>query len=95
MANLVSIAVSALWVLGLAVILATVGYSDWLARERGIRLRQALTRRECVIAVSLGMALVALGLAGGAQGTVRLLWLILMLGCGAQAWRAWRAGGAT
>ncbi len=95
MANLASIAVNALWVLGLAVILAALGYSDWLAREKGMGLRQALTRRGFVIAASLGMALVALGLAGAARGAERLLWLILMLVCSAQAWRAWRIGNTT
>ncbi len=95
MVNLASIVVNALWVFGLAVILAALGYSDWLARERGMGLRQALTQRGFVIATSAGLALIALGLAGGAHGTARVLWLILTLACGLQAWRAWRAWNAT
>lgn len=90
MVNLASIALNALWVLGLAVILAALGTSDWLARERGMGLRQALTQRGFVIAASTGLALIALGMAGSAQGVVRLLWLILALACGVQAWRAVR-----
>lgn len=90
MVNLASIALNALWVLGLAVILAALGTSDWLARERGMGLRQALTQRGFVIAASAGLALIALGMAGSAQGVVRLLWLILALACGVQAWRAGR-----
>lgn len=95
MVNLASIVVNALWIFGLAVILAALGYSDWLARERGMGLRQALSQRGFVIATSAGLALIALGLAGGAHGIARVLWLILTLACGLQAWRAWRARNAT
>lgn len=91
MVNLTSIAVNALWVFGLAVILAALGTSDWLARERGMGLRQALSQQGFVTATSAGLALIALGLAGGTQGTARVLWLILTLACGLQAWRAWNA----
>lgn len=95
MINLASVAVNSLWVLGLAVILAALGYQDWLARERGLSLRQALASRGFVVAASIGLALVSLGLAGNAQGAERVLWVILMLLFGTQAWRAWRAGIST
>jgi multisubunit Na+/H+ antiporter MnhB subunit len=95
MINLASVAVNLLWVLGLTVILAALGYYDWLARERGMSLRQALASRGFVIAAGVGLALVSLGLAGTARDAERVLWLILTLVFVAQAWRAWRAGNAT
>jgi hypothetical protein len=95
MIHMAEVAVHLIWVLGVAIILAALGYYDWQAREQGILLRQALTDDGFVVAAALGLALVSLGLAGVAGGPERALWLILMLLFAAQAWRAWSARSAT
>lgn len=88
MISWVSVAVNALWVVGLAMILGALSYHDWLAREHGVSLRQALSRRGFVVAAAIGLTLVCLGLAGTAGGWERVVWLGLALFFAAQAWRA-------
>lgn len=95
MVSWVSVAINALWVVGLAVILGTLSYHDWLAREQGLPLRQALSRRGFVMTAAIGLVLVCLGLAGAAGNWKRVVWLGLALFFAAQAWRAWRAASPT
>ncbi|MBC7224234.1 MAG: hypothetical protein H5T59_08180 [Anaerolineae bacterium] len=78
----------AVWVLGLAVLLATWSVASWEARQGGGRTLAVLERPGHVAAASAGLALFALGMALTA-GHVweQTLWGILAAACVAQgAW---------
>ena len=70
---------SALWILGLAIVLAAFSYHDWLARETGRRRRELFRERSWVIPFSAGMLLTCLGfgLSEGMRWWERVLWLAL------------------
>ena len=72
---------SALWMTGLAVWLAALGYHEWLAHEAGLGLRDQFTARSWGISFALGMALVCMGVGSrdGAAWWERGLWLGLAL----------------
>lgn len=53
---------SGLWIGGLAVILASLSYHDWLAQVRGARLRDLLATPGFLLAFSAGLLLFSLGL---------------------------------
>ena len=80
------VASSALWIMGLSVLLAAFSYHDWLAHETGRRLRDQFKTRTWRIPFSLGMALFCTGLAAtrGAAWWERLLWGALALSFGWQ-----------
>lgn len=72
---------SALWITGLAVLLAALSYHDWLAHETGRRLRDQFKTRSWGIPFALGMTLFCTGLAA-ARDTPwweRALWSTLGL----------------
>ncbi len=69
---------SALWILGLAIVLAAFSYYDWLARETGRRRREVFWQSAWPAWLDAGLILVCAGLGLGAHPWwERLLWLAL------------------
>ncbi len=82
---------NAVWLIGLAVGLATFSYADWKAHASGRRLREALNERRVSAALWSGGTLFCVGLAlAGGQWWERLAWGVLALGAAAQSWQAGR-----
>lgn len=85
---------NALWVLGLAAVLAAFSYVDWWRRLQTPRLslRQALGSPGFQAAASLGMVLFCVGLALSSQRWWETaLWAVLGLSFAWQAAAAWRS----
>ena len=57
-----SVAANALWIIGLAVLLATVSYSDWVASQKKSSLRAVLKEFTPALFMNLGLFLFCLGL---------------------------------
>jgi len=53
---------NSLWILGLSVILATLSYADWWAKEQKVRFRDAFSVPSFQGALSAGLALFCVGL---------------------------------
>jgi sulfite exporter TauE/SafE len=70
---------SALWILGLSIVLAAFSYHQWQAGVAGRRLREQLQRRSWTIAWTGGALLVCLGfaLSEGSRWWERIAWLLL------------------
>ncbi len=89
-----SVFFNALWILGLAVLLAAFSYHYWLAQLEDRRLIQQLQSPAFRQAFWLGLALVGAGLAGTNDGIWELiLWILFTLYCLANLTRARRGGG--
>jgi multisubunit Na+/H+ antiporter MnhB subunit len=90
-----SLAFNGLWVLGTAVILAALSFSHYEAQRRGERLRAQLAAPGFQAWLSVGLALISLGLALiGPRWWERLLWGLLCAMSVWQLWAAWREGRA-
>ena len=73
-----SVFFNALWILGLAVLLAGFGYHYWLAHQEGRRLAQQLQSSAFRQVFWLGLALVGAGLAGTNDGVWELvIWIMV------------------
>jgi hypothetical protein len=74
------VAFSALWILGASILLATFSFGYFVARERRTRTRAVLRGQGYQVGLYGGLALFALGMAGGA-GTwwEALIWAVLAL----------------
>ena len=57
-----SLIANAVWVLGLAVLLSTLSWAHWLARERRARFSLILGAPSCQLACDLGLLLASVGL---------------------------------
>ncbi|MCS7287075.1 MAG: hypothetical protein RMK30_09115 [Anaerolineae bacterium] len=69
-----------LWIVGLAIILATLSWANYEAKTFRIPLRKTLTRSVFRRFMDLGLALFCLGLAMGAsRWWERILWFVLSL----------------
>ena len=92
-----ALARNALWILGLAIVLAALSYTSWLATSRGVRLSRALGWPAFSMPSSAGLLLFSASLAWGAiRPWERILWIILCLAFLAQVgldWRSVRARG--
>jgi hypothetical protein len=76
----------ALWVCGLALALTTASIGGWTARERGLRVRSVLAGKPYLVAIELGGALFAVGLAYSTRPWWQMvLWLLVAV---AFAWDA-------
>jgi hypothetical protein len=76
-----------LWVLGLALILAALSYTDWLTHVRGLRTRKLLGAPIFQLALFTGLGLVSLSLLLQSRGWLeRLLWAGLILALAGCAW---------
>lgn len=86
-----SLALSALWVFGLALVLSTVSFAAYDAGEAGVPLRRYLARPQSVIVIDLGLALACVGFTGGALAHWRsVVWALLALVYLADAVLTWR-----
>jgi len=62
MIDWLSVFYNVLWILGLAVILAAFSYNDWLAAQNNVKLRRQFGSPAFQLPLSLGLALLSLGL---------------------------------
>jgi hypothetical protein len=78
MIDLRSVFSGALWILGLAVILAALSWGNWEAKVSRSRLREALARPHLQCAIGAGFALFCAGLALAAnRWWERMIWVVL------------------
>jgi hypothetical protein len=91
MINWFSVAANSLWIVGLAVILAALSYTYWLAGYYDRPLRQELRRPPFLVFFLLGLLLVGAGLALTGQGWWQVLPAAgLILACLAALFSLWR-----
>ena len=85
------VAFSALWLTGLAVLLAVVSFADYLAAQQHLRTRAVLVWPGSQAATYMGFLLFCLGLLGLAHPWwQQLLWGLLAAAFAYLAWSAWR-----
>lgn len=91
MIDLCSVAANALWVLGLALILAALSWANWVAARERIRFRSALGQPGIRRATDGGLVLFCAGLAAtGRTWWEQALWGVLAVGLIALAiWEEW------
>ena len=83
---------NSLWIVALALALATLGFSRWQARQEQIKLGQVLNRPGWQIALNISGTIFCLGLAATSQKIwERVLWLVMGLLFGFQIWLAARS----
>lgn len=91
------VAFASLWITGLAMILAALGFADYHARRGRGGLREVLRRREYQVAIDAALTLFCLGLVGSAEAWWETaLWSLLAAAFGyltVQAVRSGREGG--
>jgi len=93
MIDWLNVSYNALWIVGLAVILAAFSHGDWQAARRGLSVRQVLNAPAFQQLLSLGLLLVSLSLALLAtRWWERGLWLVFALLFAGQGWEAVKAG---
>lgn len=82
---------SALWLSGLALLLAAVSFADYAAHARQTKTRAVLGEPGYQVALNAGLLLFCLGLVGSAQNWwEQALWLLLAAAFAYQGWQAWR-----
>jgi hypothetical protein len=87
----VSLVANALWIAGLALLLAVLSWSHWIASTETTRFRLVLDRPRVQMALYIGLALFSAGLAATARSWwERVLWLLLTVWWLAQAWMSTR-----
>ena len=92
MINWASVLANAIWVLGLAVVLAVASHAFYRAQTAGASFRRVLTRPRIAAVTFSGLALTAAGLALTSAGSLwdaLVLWVLAVL-CSAQAAIAFR-----
>lgn len=78
MIDWISLAANSLWILGLALALATFSYASWGASFYKKRFRDSLTEPGAVISFSISGVLFCAGLAATSDSTLEIvLWAIL------------------
>jgi ABC-type xylose transport system permease subunit len=91
-----NLAANSLWILAMALALATLSYARWEARERQERLRITLSRSALQVKLNFSGALFCLGLASTSRALgERVLWLFLMVLFLIQVWLSRKAGQGT
>lgn len=88
-----SIARNSLWILGLALLLATFSYADWKAQQQGCKRSHVTDEPAFCFSINIGLALFGLGLLAtsdswwemAAWAVVLLLTLVQMIGCWRQS----------
>lgn len=92
MIDWISVVVNFLWILGCAIILAVLGYADWLANLREVRLREVLNGAGFQALLQGGVVLVCLGLLFTSRRWWEyVVWGILAAVFAAQCFLAWQA----
>ena len=86
MIDWVNVALNALWIFGLAIIVAAFSYHRWLAGETSRRVRDVLTQPCWKLPFSLGMVLICVGVGYGLAGRwwEKAVWTALALSYGWQ-----------
>jgi hypothetical protein len=80
---------SALWILGLGLVVAALSFANYQAGQQKWRFRQALEIPACRIMIDLGLVLFCLGWTGSVSSTwEHLLWAVLALVFAVQTWQA-------
>lgn len=78
---------NSLWILGLALLLATLSWSSWIASVEKVRLRAVLARPGVQRVLNVGLALFCAGLAStGRAWWERVLWGLLVVAFSVQVW---------
>jgi hypothetical protein len=89
MIDWVSLGFSALWILGLGLVVAALGFAYYLAEQQEQHFKQALKIPACRIMMDLGLVFFALGWTGSASSTwERIVWAVLALLFLVQTWQA-------
>jgi hypothetical protein len=80
------VALNAVWVFGLAIILAAFSYHHWLAAETPRDLREALSEPSWKLSLSIGLLLTCVGVGYGVvhRWWERTAWTALALACAYQ-----------
>jgi hypothetical protein len=69
------------WILGCAVVLATISYASWEASATGNKFRSCVTKHQSQIALNLGGLLFCIGLVGTTDVVwQQILWALLGIG---------------
>ena len=90
------VGLSALWITGLSLELAALGFALYLASEEKQRLGKVLSRSGFRLALDLGMLLFCAGLVGlAAAGWEKLLWGLLGVSFIASNWFERRSAAGT
>jgi hypothetical protein len=74
-----SVVFSALWIVGLGIVIAGLSLAYYLANKHNIRFRQAFEISAYKTKLGLGMVCFCAGQAGGAVLWGRLVWIALVL----------------
>lgn len=92
MIDWISLSFNAVWLIGLALLLATAGMLDWLAARRSSALRQALDDSlPAKLGLVVGVALIGLGVGAlSDQWWQSALWGILFILAIRDGWVSWR-----
>lgn len=81
MIDLLSVGADALWVLGLALILAALSWANWVAVRERIPFRRALGRPNVRLTIDSGLVLFCAGLAAtGRTRWEQVLWSMFAVG---------------
>ena len=93
MIDWVVVGFSALWILGLALVVAALSFANYQAGQQKRRFRQALGMPVCQIMIDLGLVFFCLGWVGGVSATwERIVWAVLALMFALQTWQARKIG---
>ena len=89
MIDWVGVATNSLWLFGLAGVLATLSYYEYLAKAIGKPFRQILNNSTFVGSFSWAIALFCVGVAGsGGSWWQRVAWAVLAILFAVQAWKS-------
>jgi len=81
----------ALWIIGLALILASFSYCHWLAHQQQSNLKQILNRYTFQFPLRLGLILICVSLIGLAQSWwEQLIWFLFVVIFTRQARQLWQ-----
>jgi hypothetical protein len=82
-----------IWIVGLALSLASWSVARWHAQQEGVRLREALRERSSAVPIWSGLALTGVGAALCARAWGRTtVWAVLAVICVLQAGYGWWHG---
>ena len=84
-----SVGFSALWILGLGLMVATLSFTYYQAGQQKQRFRQALEIPTCRIMIGMGLVFFTLGWTGSVSSTwERIVWAVLALLFMVLTWQA-------
>jgi hypothetical protein len=87
---------NALWILGLSIVLAAWSYASWKSSLLHVSVTKMVAAPGFTMPCFAGLALFSAGLAWGADRLwLRVLWIVIGLGCLWEVWQAWRAAASS